>query len=319
MHITRNAGSWHARFRTNNFLFGVLAAIVLAVSWTTSPCCISNASQNHQSVLAIGFFDFRGTCSPRRRTRICRSYAQELPDMEVGPLHGHNHTCTLIYLHAFSRSGWHDYQGEDGLAWPWTARDQCIPGLRVVMPTANTIPQPWGEATSAWYSYASECSNDVGDPGTLTATYRRLTNLISEESARLGGRGDRVFLGGLSQGCTAALDFYIRYAAQLDLGGFVGSLGFVPSDLHGFFGSTDATKSFIDSDSQCRRPIWLLCATDDEIEVPWKSLVEPSLRQVEDRLPGLTLQTVCGRGHAIGDWEAQFLCDYWRAHASDGQ
>lgn len=48
-------------------------------------------------------------------------------------------------------------------------------------------------------------SNKVGDFSTLEQTRRRLAQLVYREVERLHGSGQRVFLGGASQGCTVAL------------------------------------------------------------------------------------------------------------------
>lgn len=65
---------------------------------------------------------------------------------------------------------------------------------------------------------------------------------MREEAAVLGA--EKVFLGGLSQGCTAALDLYLRLA-PLHLGGFVGSVGFLPSEAMGFKGADEALERLL--------------------------------------------------------------------------
>ncbi|CAL1130369.1 unnamed protein product [Cladocopium goreaui] len=82
--------------------------------------------------------------------------------------------------------------------------------------------------------YERADSNRVGDPSSLEQTRQRLEKILREEVALLGGRSELVFLGGLSQGCTAALDIYLQLASKLRLGGFVGSVGFLPRDAMGF-------------------------------------------------------------------------------------
>ena len=54
-----------------------------------------------------------------------------------------------------------------------------------------------------------------------------------------------MFLGGASQGCTMALDVYLRLACELQLGGFVGSIGFVPTDSKGFRGTNRALRQLL--------------------------------------------------------------------------
>jgi len=111
-----------------------------------------------------------------------------------------------------------------------------------------------------------------------------------------------------------ALDVYLRLASELELGGFVGSIGFVPTDSKGFPGSNRALRNLLADKEQAVRPLWLQCAMDDFEAVPWRSVVEPSLRYAS-RLPGLRLRQVAGRGHGIEDWEAHIVNDMLRAYA----
>lgn len=233
----------------------------------------------------------------------------------VQPKPGHLHTCTLIYLHGFARNG-EDYLCED-TCYPWIPGGDCAPGLRVVLPTGERMAQPWGVVEPSWYAYERPDRNSVGDPVTLFTTRARLASILHDEVARLGGEGRRVFLGGLSQGCTMALDLYVREATNLRLGGFCGSVGFLPTDSHGFGGAAKAMERLIADKEQSARPVWLQCATDDWREVPWRSLVQPSLRRAEGRLPGLLVRTVWGRGHAIEEWEAHILNDFVKQFAGD--
>ena len=134
------------------------------------------------------------------------------------------------------------------------------------------------------------------------------------EGERLGGAASSVFLGGLSQGCTAALDVYMREGPTLGLGGFVGSVGFLPSDADGFEGADEAVERFLADPVQSRRPLWLQSAKDDQW-VPWGDLVEPSLRRLRGRATGLRHRTVRGRGHVIEEWEGDLLNEFVREHA----
>lgn len=227
------------------------------------------------------------------------------------------HSSTIIYLHGFTRDSSRDYLKKNSCL-PWMPGGDRCPGLRAVLPTAYSLRQPWGPSTTAWYSYASFHSNDVGDPATLEATRTRLEQLVRQEVGHLGS-GKRVFLGGLSQGCTMALDTYLRLAVELDLGGFVGSVGFLPHDNSGFPGSSAALEAVLLHATQAKRPLWLQCATDDSREVPWDHLVEPSLHALEGRCRGLQVRYVSGRGHNIGDWETHMLNDFIREFAGGAE
>ena len=81
----------------------------------------------------------------------------------------------------------------------------------------------------------------------MEETRVRLEEMVREEVSVLGG--EKVFLGGLSQGCTAALDVYLRLA-PLNLGGFVGSVGFLPSDAMGFKGADEAMERLLGDEAR---------------------------------------------------------------------
>jgi len=239
-------------------------------------------------------------------------------DVCVNAAAGHHHRYTLIYLHGYTRSG-EEYLPESDLSFsmPWVAGGDRAPGLRAVLPTAPSMQQPWGDVGPSWYGYLAPNRNDVGDAAALISTRRRLAQLVRDEVRRLGGAAHRVFLGGASQGCTVALDTYLREASRLGLGGFVGSIGFVPSDSKGFAGATGALERLIANKTQAKRPVWMQCATDDRRDVPWQCVVRPSLRRVAGRLPGLLIREVSGRGHGIEDWEGHIVNDFVRQYAAD--
>ncbi|CAK9070775.1 unnamed protein product [Durusdinium trenchii] len=224
----------------------------------------------------------------------------------VPPKAGHKHECTLIYLHGCSCNA--AQYLEDGWELPWTGQDRW-PGLRTVLPDAKVMRQPWGDLEPSWHAY-------VGDFSTLNQTRDRLAHIVYSEVERLHGEGHRVFLGGASQGCTVALDTYLLQARKLLLGGFVGSVGFLPTDRQGFRGATRALEKLINSHSQRHRPLWLQCATDDDELVPWRTDVKPSLHAATGRLPGLHVKEVTGRGHILDEWEGEFVRKFLEAHAT---
>jgi len=244
---------------------------------------------------------------------------EELKDTVEDSVNGQPHMRTLVYLHAFGRCGKEYVQPlldilSPGFSSPWAGSDRD-PGLRVVLPTARLLQLSWGPVETSWHDYASADSNDVGDMATVLDTRERLASILRDEIERLGGRSERVFLGGLSQGCTAALDVYLAEGARLGLGGFVGSVGFWPSDERGFSGADEATKRLLADPQQRRRPVWLQSALDDQW-VPWNDLVVPSLKTVQDAgaLESLRVKTVRGRGHVIDQWEGDWLHEFFRIH-----
>lgn len=270
-----------------------------------------------QQLRPPGRWRLRLSASPHSAAAVAvPAVSSRTPDYAVSPQGNNPHRATLIYLHGFCGCGL-DYLDEECTdRLPWRLGRDYAPGLRVLLPTAPRLRQPWGEELNAWYGYAGSRRNSVGNKDSLDATRRRLTELVHREVARLGGAARRVFIGGLSQGCTIALDLYFREAAKLGLGGFVGSVGFLPKDGFGFFGADEALEALAAHPEQAHRPVYLQCATDDREEVPWK-LVKMSLQDVDKKLPGLTIRKVRGRGHQIDCWEAKFLNQFLRRHARD--
>lgn len=258
----------------------------------------------------------RSAVATAKKTDLKVSAEAATEIVEVEPAKGHAHTCTIIYLHGFAGRGT-EYL-DQGYCLPWVSGGDRVPGLRAVLPTAPKHRQPWGPIAHAWYTYERPDRNHVGDTATLDFSRRWISELVREEIRRLGGAAHKVFLGGLSQGCTVALDCYLREGRKLGLGGFVGSVGFMPSDLYGFSGASMALENLIADKSQGSRPVWLQCATDDRCEVPWRSVVKPSLRKGEGRLPGLRIRLVQGRGHCIDEWEGHILNDFLKATGCKG-
>lgn len=233
-------------------------------------------------------------------------------DVKVHPAKGAEHSCTLVYLHGYGGKAARYLRKGNGLPWVEGRSGEGpnpFAGLRVVLPTAHRLRQPWGETKPAWYAYGAKQDNTVGDFKSLEATRRRLSALVRAEVAKLGGEGHRVFVGGLSQGCGVALDTYLREAPSLGLGGFLGVAGWVPSDDDGFVGADEAMEGLLASRTQRKRPFWLMLPTDDTKFMPWP-FVAASLRRACGRLPGLLSRKVSGRGHGVGDWEGEFLQDF---------
>eukprot|EP00439_Symbiodinium_sp_Y106_P080098 s234_g18.t2 len=242
--------------------------------------------------------------------------ATELDGHMVSPLTGSPHRYTLIYLHGLGGTGGSYVSADSELELPWRLGESYAPGLRAVLPSAPNMEQPWGEELASWYVYRALTSNEVADAESLASVRRALDEVIRNEVRRLDGDGRRVFLGGISQGCNIALDAYLRLASTLNLGGFVGSVGFLPSDRQGFPGSDMALRTLLEDSRQALQPVWLQSAPGDMDEVPY-DLVQSSLLRARSGWAGLHLQNIEGVGHDIGQFEASFLNEFLRQHASD--
>eukprot|EP00435_Cladocopium_sp_Y103_P034812 s309_g9.t1 len=125
--------------------------------------------------------------------------------------------------------------------------------------------------------YERADSNRVGDPSSLQQTREQLEKILRQEVALLDGRSERVFLGGLSQGCTAALDIYLRVGSSLRLGGFVGSVGFLPRDAMGFDENDERIEALLQDEVQRERPVWLQCAEETPQKQPQSTVVSSGI------------------------------------------
>mmetsp|Transcript_57676 Transcript_57676/g.185324 ORF Transcript_57676/g.185324 Transcript_57676/m.185324 type:complete len:525 (-) Transcript_57676:265-1839(-) len=191
---------------------------------------------------------------PRKRIRVVRQTASLLPAAIFRPIAGPQQ-WTLIYLHGLGSSALGNYADR-----PHYFMDGTI-ALKVVVPTApsrevscfdgwwlktrtrqrDAEPEAGKQALRprkphsprwrlvkflSWYDYLSNHDGrreDAIDWHSLGPIQRALHSIIRQEARELGGRPDRVIVGGKSQGCCTALDAALTYPQPL--GGFVGVVG----------------------------------------------------------------------------------------------
>lgn len=124
------------------------------------------------------------------------------------------HRATLVFLHGFQM------KASDLLA-DMTQVQECCPTWRIVLPQAPSIPITAHERaiTPSWYDYLTDtngAAEDLIDLASLRVARVQLEALISAEVRLLSGaaqKGDDygcLFIGGLSQGGTMALDLAAR-------------------------------------------------------------------------------------------------------------
>ncbi|CAK0880238.1 unnamed protein product [Prorocentrum cordatum] len=187
----------------------------------------------------------RYTVTAHSRCRLARDKRRKIT-VETGPLDllpaviirppSGPQRWTLIYLHGLDESALDNYADR-----PHFFVDGSV-ALKVVVPTAPsrelTIFDGWWQQDAsdnwyltkfrAWYDYLTNSDGqkeDTADLESLLATRRALHQLVQREAAELGGRHDRVILGGKSQGCCTSLDAALTCPQAL--GGFVGVVGHV--------------------------------------------------------------------------------------------
>jgi len=232
------------------------------------------------------------------------------PDYDVIQPEG-RHECTVIYLYGGDSRTCAQYTEEDR-SFPWQSGTGRAPSLRTVLVDIQQLDFQRMESRRSWG--VGSRSNRAGDPQALEATRQWIGQIVQDE-VELLGNARHVFLGGIMQGCTLALDIYLREARRLRLGGFVGSVGFIPNDRMGFEGASKALEVLAGDSEQSHRPVWLQCTTDDNQYAPWRSVVKPSLARATSLLPGLLVREVAGLGNGLLGWEAQILSKFLHEHA----
>lgn len=170
----------------------------------------------------------------RKRIRVVRRTAKLLPAVIVRPPKG-QHQWTLIYLHGMGSSALGNYADR-----PHYFVDGSL-AVKVVVPTSPSrevscfdswwnkshVKKRWHlQKFFSWYDYLSNYNGkkeDFIDLCSLGIIQRALQSIIEAEASELGGRYDRVIIGGKSQGCCTALDAVLTFPERL--GGFVGLVG----------------------------------------------------------------------------------------------
>jgi len=125
------------------------------------------------------------------------------------------HRRTLVFLHGFQMRARH-------LLEDFTRLQETCPTWRFVLPQAPELPitAHGGQATPSWYDYLTDSAGageDLVDLAGLRVRRVELAALLRAEAALLGDDYSRLYVGGLSQGGTLALDA----ATRLQLGGVV--------------------------------------------------------------------------------------------------
>jgi predicted esterase len=142
------------------------------------------------------------------------------------------HTHTIVFLHGRGGTGL-DFS-EELFETPTTLTGQSLqltlPSVRWVFPTAKTsYTTAFQETLPSWFDVYSltdpDARQELQSPG-LRETVIHVLDLLDHEVARLGGRADKVLLGGMSQGMAVALHVLMQWQGRL--GGFIGCSGWMP-------------------------------------------------------------------------------------------
>jgi len=248
----------------------------------------------------------------RRKIKVERRRCDLLPAVILWPVQPSRVPLyTLIYLHGLGSSAFGDYGSR-----PHYFLNGTI-AVKVVIPTApsremSCFDSWWVKGTDgyrlnqfwSWYDYISNHDGkkeDAIDYSSLATIQAALHELIRNEARELGGRFDRVILGGKSQGCCTALDAALTFPERL--GGFVGIVGHIlgcsPVDRGG---------------PQCSTPLHFFHEPEDST-MRWE-WVEPAQQRLRDagysvhsrhcRDPE-TVSRGPGSGHYVGGVEGRWV------------
>lgn len=141
------------------------------------------------------------------------------------------HTATLIFLHGL---------GDTGHGWASTLADVRPPHVRIVCPTAPTIPVTLnsGFQMPAWFDLMTLDANGPEDDAGIKKARGRIEGLIEEEINKNGIDPSRIIVGGFSQG--GALAFYTGLSGKYKLGGILALSCWLP--LHKEFPSKSSGR-----------------------------------------------------------------------------
>lgn len=258
----------------------------------------------------------------RRQIKVVKRTADLLPALILRPLEPAKlPQWTLIYLHGLGSSALGNYTDR-----PYYFLDGTA-AIKVVIPTApsreltcfdgwwtpirtRTVSTPQQKSRYrlqqflAWYDYLTNydgAREDTIDLSSLQAMQRALHGLVRQEAKELGGRFDRVILGGKSQGCCTALDAALRFPRKL--GGFVGIVGHIlrctPTDLDG---------------PQASTPLHFFHESDDAVmRWSWVSAGEKRLRDAGYNVQAHHVSDPDGNGHFVDGVEGKWVRTALRA------
>ena len=204
-------------------------------------------------------------------------------------------THSFVFLHGYDCTG---KENADHFASWAHANITSYRGLRVVCPTALLLPTSApgykAEKVHSWYDFKDgDCTSpdDKPDIDTLSRSCAEIHAIIQAE-AKIVGSTQRVFLGGVSQGCGAA--FHALSSSPVQIGGFYGSIGHVMpcTDVSGI-------------DRRVYGPIVFYNGADDDV-MTWGWVKQTFARL--DGIPRVEIWREDGIDHEDdGHWLANFL------------
>lgn len=195
------------------------------------------------------------------------------------------HTATVIFLHGL---------GDTGHGWSDAIRRIVLPHIKVICPTANTIPVTLngGMSMPSWFDLFSLDPNSQEDAAGIKSATNQIHQLIASEMSG-GIASKRIMLGGFSQG--GALALYSTFTHKEPLAGVMALSCWLPlrnEFSQGAPGNKDTSL--------------IQCHGDMDPLVP-KTFGQMSHVLIKKICSDAQFKTYPGLGHSSGDEEMEDL------------
>jgi len=199
------------------------------------------------------------------------------------------HTATLIFLHGL---------GDTGHGWASTLAEVRQSHVRIVCPTANTIPVTLnsGFQMPAWFDLFSLDPSGQEDERGIDKSKQLITSLIEEEINN-GIDPSRIMLGGFSQG--GALSLYIGLSGKYKLAGVMALSCWLPlhKSFPGALNTSNAEVPILQAHGDC----------DPVVPYRWGQLTSTTIKNF---VKSHEFKTYKGLGHSSGAAELQDIAQF---------
>jgi len=194
------------------------------------------------------------------------------------------HTATLIFLHGL---------GDTGHGWATTIAAIRPPHVKVICPTASKMPVTLnsGFEMPSWFDLMTLDATGPEDEQGIKAAAVLVNTLIAEE-VKAGVPGERIMVGGFSQG--GALALYTAINSEHKLGGVIALSCWAPlhKQLPTAANITNANIPYLQCHGDC----------DPVVPYRWGQLTSTILKGL---LPGHQFKTYKGLMHSSNEEELQ--------------
>ena len=190
------------------------------------------------------------------------------------------HEATLIFLHGL---------GDTGHGWSSSLAEIRPPHLKVICPTAETIPVTLntGFRMPAWFDLFSLDPNGAEDEEGIKRSMSKIEKLVKKESEEAGIPQRNIILGGFSQGGALALLTGLT-SKEVRVGGIIGLSTWLP--LHRSFDPRNAETPVLQCHGDC----------DPVVPYKWGQMTSTLLKS---KIKKHEFKTFRGMSHSSSDEE----------------